>query len=299
MGGRIRREPVIRRRRNALQQRRILRAFEENDRLSIRRASRQINVPSTTIFRTLKNSHYKAYHLRPVQALHPGDQDRRMQFCRILNEKLQQDPDFLKKIIWSDESCFTRRGVVNYHNLRVWATENPRTVRPRNFQQEFSANVWMGIVDNIVLGPYVLPHRVTGQIFLEFLQDNHLEFLDNLPLNTRNQLFFQLDGCPAHYFRLVRNWLDTNYNERWIGRGGPVAWPPRSPDITPLDFFVWGYIKEIVYSTPVTTREELIERIENAAHTITPEHLANVRQSVIRRCQLCIDQNGGHFEQLL
>lgn len=33
----------------------------------------------------------------------------------------------------------------------------------------------------------------------------------------------------------------------WIGRDGPINWPPRSPDISPLDFFLWGYVKDIVY----------------------------------------------------
>lgn len=298
-GGRRGPEHGIQRRVNGLQQRRILNAFRENNRLSIRRAARQTNMACTTIFRTLKQNHFKAYHLSRVQALHPGDAERRIQFCRIINQKLEQDHRFLHKILWSDESCFTRRGMVNFHNLRVWSTQHPHEVRPRNFQREFSVNVWMGIVGNNVLGPFLLPHRLNGQYFLEFLQENHAEFLENVPLNVRNQLYFQLDGCPAHYFAPVLNWLNTNYGERWIGRGGPVAWPPRSPDITPMDFFLWGYIKDIVYATPVNTREELIQRIRDAARTITPEHLSNVRRSILRRSDLCINQNGSHFEQLL
>lgn len=292
-------ERGIQRRVNGLRQRQILRTFNENNTLSIRRAARQTNIPRNTIFRTLKNNHYRAYHLNPVQALHPGDEDRRLEFCRFLNQNLNQDNDFFSKILWSDESCFTRRGVVNFHNLRVWSTENPHAVRARNFQMEFSVNVWMGIVENNVLGPYFLPHRVNGPIFLEFLEQHHADFIEAVTLNTRQQLYFQLDGCPAHYFRPVHNWLNEHYGQRWIGRGGPVAWPPRSPDLNPLDFFVWGYIKDIVYATPVNTREELLQRIENAAQTITPQHLLNVRHSLTHRSQLCVDQNGGHFEQLL
>jgi hypothetical protein len=38
---------------------------------------------------------------------------------------------------------------------------------------------------------------------------------------------------------------------RWIGRGGSITWPPRSPDLTPLDFFLWGYAKNIVYQVKI------------------------------------------------
>lgn len=114
---------------------RILELFEENKTLSICKANQQLNIPTTTIFRALKSNHYKPYHLTPVQALHPGDDNRRLEFCRFLSETNNQDTDFLKKIILSDESRFTRRCIVNFHNLHVWRTENPHEARPRNFQR--------------------------------------------------------------------------------------------------------------------------------------------------------------------
>jgi hypothetical protein len=46
-----------------------------------------------------------------------------------------------------------------------------------------------------------------------------------------------MDGAPAHHAAPVRNWLNEHFDERWIGRGEPFRWPPRSPDLTPLDFF--------------------------------------------------------------
>ncbi|CAH1990895.1 unnamed protein product [Acanthoscelides obtectus] len=131
-------------------------------------------------------------------------------------------------------------------------------VRERNFQHEFS------------FGPYLLPARLNAATFLEFLKAEHANMWDDVMLDLRRLAWFQLDGCPAHYSRIVRNWLDKNYPERWIGRGGPVPWPPRSPDLNPLDFFVWGFLKEKVYQTPVATRDMLIDRIRNACDEIRP-----------------------------
>ncbi|KAJ4433406.1 hypothetical protein ANN_15665 [Periplaneta americana] len=45
---------------------------------------------------------------------------------------------------------------------------------------------------------------------------------------------------------------------RRIGRTGPIRWPPRSPDLTPLDFFFWGFIKDRVYATKPHTIPELV-----------------------------------------
>ena len=59
------------------------------------------------------------------------------------------------------------------------------------------------------------------------------------------------DGAPPHWSTNVRNWLNENLPERWIGRGGAqdcnITWPPRSPDMTPMDYFLWGYIKSKLY----------------------------------------------------
>ncbi|GBN44650.1 hypothetical protein AVEN_47710-1 [Araneus ventricosus] len=53
-------------------------------------------------------------------------------------------------------------------------------------------------------------------------------------------IFWQQDGAPPHWGKIVRSYLDTQFPQRWIRRDDPLAWPPRSPDLTPLDFFLWG-----------------------------------------------------------
>ena len=70
--------------------------------------------------------------------------------------------------------------------------------------------------------------------------------------------------------------LDATFPERWIGRDGPTPWPPRSPDITPLDYFLWGYVKDKVFSTSVPDITNLKARITDAFATIT-EHILDRR----------------------
>jgi hypothetical protein len=64
-------------------------------------------------------------------------------------------------------------------------------------------------------------------------------------------IIFQQDGAPPHWGSNVRRFSDVAFPNRWIGRDGPTPWPPRSPDITPHDLFLWGSVKDKVFSTPV------------------------------------------------
>ena len=75
-------------------------------------------------------------------------------------------------------------------------------------------------------------------------------------------------GAPAHFSRIAREFLNNIYTNRWMGREGPIACPPRSPDLNPLDFYLWGDLKTIGYDTPVATVEVLRNRIIPACEKI-------------------------------
>ncbi|GBP48001.1 hypothetical protein EVAR_83702_1 [Eumeta japonica] len=65
-------------------------------------------------------------------------------------------------------------------------------------------------------------------------------------LIDRRHMWYQQDGCPAHFAVQVKDFLDQEYPGRWIGRSGTISWPARSPDLNILDFFYWGVLKEKV-----------------------------------------------------
>ncbi|KAJ4428366.1 hypothetical protein ANN_24385 [Periplaneta americana] len=101
--------------------------------------------------------------------------------------------------------------------------------------------------------------------------------------------------------RTARRYLDRRFPDRWISRGGSIAWPPRSPDLNPLDFYLWGHLKSLVYSSPVPDLESLRNRIVACSEDIrnTPGVWDRVRRSMRHRCEVCIQARGGHFEHLL
>lgn len=211
------------------------------------------------------------------------------------------DPLFPAEVLYTDEALFTREGCSNIHNSHVWAHVNPRSTRPRAHQQRFGVNVWAGILGDRLIGPYILPFRLNGRTYRYFLEHVLPELLEDVSLNVRQRMYFQHDGAPAHFSIAVRNHLRATFGNRWIGRGGPVAWPPRSPDLTCLDFFLWGHMKQLVYETVVETEEDLVARITVAADAIAdmPGIFERTRQSMVRRCTACIQANGRAFEQFL
>lgn len=125
--------------------------------------------------------------------------------------------------------------------------------------------------------------------------------LESLNFEERRYMWFQHDGCPAHYSVVARKVLNRDYNGHWINRDGPVHWPARLPNLTSSDFFLLGYLKTKVYQQMPTTREndEMIEQIRNACTQIEVNILLNCVQSIEVRINKCIEVEGHQFKHLL
>ena len=141
--------------------------------------------------------------------------------------------------------------------------------------------------------------HLNGNSYLRLPCDDLDDLLENVALAARRQIVFQHDGAPAHNSRIVREFLDETFPDSCIGRGGTVRWPPRSPNLTPLDFFLWGHIKGEVYRTVPTTVEDMRERIRPAFRGISPEVLRAVSRACESSLRLCFQQEGRLFEHLV
>jgi transposase len=242
----------------------------------------------------LKRHNYHPYKIKLVQHLAEDDFDRRLEFCQWAVEKCDSDPHFSKKILFSDEAIFYLNGHVNRHNMRYWSDSNPHWVSDTNAQGDKRVMVWCGILGDQVIGPYFFDQSVNGSTYLQLLENKIWPQIRHL-----NQIYFQQDGAPAHYHKEVRAWLDNKMPGRWIGRRGPTEWPPRSPDLTIPDFFLWGYLKSRVYDSRPRTIEDLKNNIIEECKKITPEMLRNSRNSWEMRLKHCIAADGEQFEHLI
>lgn len=277
----------------------VLLAVEENARTSVREIANIVGTSRSTVSGILKRHKFKPYIAQKVQALHENDQIRRAEFCNFYLRTLQQDPLFYSKIIWTDECTFNNNGIFNRNIHRHWSQENPRFVVNNNFQRRFSCNVWCGLLGDRLIGPFFIDGSLNQFNYHQLLSENVERFLEEIPLAELREVHFQQDGATPHNAQINVGWLNRHFNEQWIGTYGPIRWPARSPDLTPLDFWLWGYLQDRVYLRMPQNVNDLRNRIIEACREIPNNFILNATHDVIRRCQSCIDHNGNQFEQYL
>jgi len=123
------------------------------------------------------------------------------------------------KTIWSDEATFNLSGTVNRHDTIYWASENPHQLLVKHMKSP-SISVLARISSKGLLGPYFFPATVTGKSFLKIMQEEMTPSLKTLYEDT--EVIFQLDAAPGHWEKDVREFLNLNFSDKWIGRGGPI-----------------------------------------------------------------------------
>lgn len=276
----------------------VLNTLEEDPTTSVRKLAAQVDTSKSGVHRILKDQLLHPFHIQKVHAMSPDDYPARVVYCEWFLQMQRNDNMFLGRVLFSDEAAFRRDGVINSHNLHIWDDENPHAIIQANHQVRFQINVWAGIIGNHLVGPFVLENRLNGESYLRFLQEELPNLLENVPLETRRNMWYMHDGAPPHFPIIVRQHLNNTFGQSWIGRGGPVAWPPRSPDLNPLDFFFWGHLKNLVYKTPVESQEDLLHRIVTHCEEIRNNQgmLFRVQQRYLRLLRKCIDVNGAHIE---
>lgn len=283
----------------------VLLSFQENPHSALSHVAGNQNLSKSAVHNVVRRNKYHPYKVIPLQELSEDDFDRRSEFCMQLQNICNQDQNAVKRIIYSDEATFCLNGIVNRQNCRYWATINPHWMVEAHTQHPQKLNVWCGLVGDTILGPYFFEGTLNGEMYLEFLQFELLPALIALfpdrqePDLPDRQLFFQQDGAPPHYAAPVRAFLDEVFHGRWIGRRGPIEWPARSPDLNPLDYFLWGYLKSKVYVNRPVNLEDLRERIRTEIRAIPPEVVRNVQREFIYRLGHCLAVNGAHFEHLI
>ncbi|XP_075149038.1 uncharacterized protein LOC142222673 [Haematobia irritans] len=100
---------------------------------------------------------------------------------------------------------------------------------------------------------------------------------------------------PMHPHALWSN----KFNDRVISRNGDVNWPPRSCDLTPLNFFLWGYLKEKVYVDTPATIQELKDEIIRPINGIEPPLCLSVIENLDHRMEVCHRGRGAHLADIL
>ncbi|GFV51681.1 uncharacterized protein TNCV_1320371 [Trichonephila clavipes] len=119
--------------------------------------------------------------------------------------------------------------------------------------------------------------------------------------HPRNQqeLWFQQDGATCHTARATIDLLKDTLGDRLISRFGPMNWPPRSCDLTPLDYFLWGYVKSLVYADKPQTLDHLEDNIRRVIADIRPQMLEKVIENWTSRLDYIRASRGSPMPELI
>ncbi|GFW94642.1 putative DD41D transposase [Trichonephila clavipes] len=186
--------------------------------------------------------------------------------------------NFHKRILFSDEAHFWLKGYVNKQNCRIWSEANPQVYVETPLHPE-KLTVWCASWAGGIIGPYFFKndegHNVTvnGDRYRAMITNFFIPELNNHDLQ---ELWFQQDGATCHTAHATIDLLKDTFSDRLISRFGPVNWPPRSCDLTPLDYFLWGYVKSLVYADKPQTLDHLEDNIRRVIADIRPQMLEKV-----------------------
>ncbi|CAK9808590.1 Transposable element Tcb1 transposase [Anthophora quadrimaculata] len=194
---------------------------------------------------------------------------------------------------FSDEKIFTVDAKVNRRNDR-WLAHNLEDV-PVVGKTKFPASVHvLSVVSSE--GDVMPPHffqkgeRITKEVYLEVLKRVIKPWMETTA--SGRPYLFQQDGAPAHTSHLVQNWLSDNVDMFW----SKDFWPPNSPDLNPLDYYVWGVIERQTNKCRHPNVNSLRAAIESEFATIKHDQLKSACSRFRARIEQVIEAEGGYIE---
>ncbi|GFT60294.1 transposable element Tcb2 transposase [Trichonephila clavipes] len=177
----------------------------------------------------------------------------------------------------SDEAHFWSNGYVNKQNCRIWSEGNSQVYVETPLHPE-KLTVWGALLAGGIIGPYFKNDEghnvaINGDQYRAMITNFFIPELNN---HDFQELWFQQDGATCHTARATIDLLKDTFGDRSISRFGPVNCPPRSCDLTPLDYFLWGYVKSLVYADKTQTLDHLEDNIRRVIADIRPQMLEKV-----------------------
>ncbi|GFU40821.1 retrovirus-related Pol polyprotein from transposon TNT 1-94 [Trichonephila clavipes] len=124
-------------------------------------------------------------------------------------------------------------------------------------------------------------------------------FIPELNNHDVHGLWFQQDGATCHTARAIIDLLKDTFGDRLISRFGPVNWLPRSCDLTPLDYFLWGYVKSLVYADKPQTLDHLEDNIRRVISDIRPQMLEKVIENWTSRLDYIRASRGSPMPEII
>jgi len=182
-------------------------------------------------------------------------------------------------MLFSDEASFHNNEDFNRHNCHYYSDINPFWLRRVDNQHQWRVNAWCGILDRQIVGPHFFNANLNGAMYLQFLQTDLQELMEDFANSQRHVVPTRWrPGTLCRYCPRLFKWkvFSTLDRQKWFHS--------LTTEFTRLNtvqlFFLWGYVKGIVFATEPTTPDDMQNRIRNAMALIPEEMLRRTTLSL-------------------
>jgi len=271
---------------------------------SLRRRSSDFPISHMTLSRAIKGLKGRPYALTTHQGISPQHQRDRVEMCKWFLARLEEDETFLQRVWFSDESHFYLNGYMNSKKVVYWGFQKPDEVIEKNRHVQ-KVTAWVAMSYQGIIGPFWFLDdndqsvTVNSERYLHVLEEFWKSLGRKVGGAERQYQWFMQDGAAPHTAARVLTWLQEHFEERLIGRRLANSWAARSPDINPLDFYLWGRVKDQMIGKTFENLREVREGVETLVSQISAEECRRVVEHFVRRVKKCIDKKGRHIEHVL
>ncbi|GFV59634.1 uncharacterized protein TNCV_1907061 [Trichonephila clavipes] len=179
---------------------------------------------------------------------------------------MEQDPTWVFNILWTDENHFSLHG-------------------PFFFETQCQVNGW-------------ITETVNAQHYLTLLRETVVRCL--IQRGQISNVTLMQEGATSHIANPVKAFLIQTFGEdRIVSRRCRCPWSPRSPDLTPADFWLWGYLNSRVCLSGPSSLSALKDAIRREVSSIHPDMLHSAVAGFVTRLECLLQCGGGHVEHIL
>lgn len=271
----------------------IIDSVETNPTQSISERAAEHNMAFSSIQRILKKAKVKPYKPIEGQKLSEPAKRLRVQFC---TKMMRSTIDFTK-IIFSDEKRFYLNRPKNHQNNRYWSHIRPEGREVNELEAHPpSVHVWAALSASEVIGPFFFEATIDQYEYQKMIDFYLWPKIRNRDLTG---VWFQQDGATAHCTLNTLELLSVYFDGKVISRNAATEWPPHSPDLNPLDYFLWGVLDEKVQQRRPGSLRQLKAYITDEFNKLDRSILPTVISNFAKRLEKCVLSNGAHFAHLL
>lgn len=261
---------------------------------SMNKLSKELGVGYGTIFRIINEDlRYRSYILKRGQFMNAAMRERRLvKAKKLLNKVKHPDKDDLLRF-FSDEKNFDQDQKANRRNDR-WLCKDPDDV-PRVMHTKFPATIMiLGVIssEGDVMPPYFFERgtKLTAAQYIQVLRDVVKPWMDTV---ADGRLYvFQQDSAPIHTAKTTLEWLNENVPYYW----SPDVWPPSSPDLNPMDYYMWGVVERETNKHPHNNLDSLRQSITDVMTNMDRNQVTKACRRFRSRIEAVVDANGGFID---